>query len=170
LRNSAESAPTKGVEPARSLNEARPTFRSVFDGELNFVWNTLRRFGVAERDLEDLAHEVFVVVDRQLGSYDPSRPLRPWLFTIAFRCASDYRRLARHRHETLVDNEVDRVISWQRTRSETSRGGRCSGFPRSDARCSFSTTSKRSRCTKSPRHWGSRSRPATRGFELVARS
>ncbi len=109
MRNSEESAQTKGVEPALGLNEARPTFRSLFDGELTFVWNTLRRFGVAERDLEDVAHEVFVVVDRQLVNYDPSRPLRPWLFAIAFRCASDYRRLARHRHETLVDKDVDGV-------------------------------------------------------------
>jgi RNA polymerase sigma-70 factor (ECF subfamily) len=87
----------------------RPDFRIVFESELPFVWNTLRRFGVADRDLEDVAHEVFVVVNRRLGEYDPARPLRPWLFAIAFRCASDYRRLSRHRHETLEGDAVDPV-------------------------------------------------------------
>jgi RNA polymerase sigma-70 factor (ECF subfamily) len=86
-----------------------PTFRQIFDTELSFVWNALRRFGVADRDLEDVAHEVFVVVDRHLAEYDPARPLRPWLFAIAFRCASDYRRRARHRHETLTCQQVDRT-------------------------------------------------------------
>jgi RNA polymerase sigma-70 factor (ECF subfamily) len=88
---------------------SRPDFRSIFDGELTFVWNSLRRFGVADRDLEDVAHEVFVVVSRRLGDYDPTRPMRPWLFAIAFRCASDYRRLARHRRETLAQDEVEPV-------------------------------------------------------------
>ena len=86
-----------------------PDFRIVFESELSFIWNTLRRFGVADRDLEDVAHEVFVVVNRRLGEYDPARPLRPWLFAIAFRCASDYRRLSRHRHETLDGEGMDRA-------------------------------------------------------------
>jgi RNA polymerase sigma-70 factor (ECF subfamily) len=73
----------------------------VFERELSFVWNSLRRLGVAERDVEDVAHEVFVVVNRNLHQYDPERPLRPWLFGIACRTASDYRRRARHRYETL---------------------------------------------------------------------
>ena len=38
------------------------------------------RFGVREADLEDVAREVFLVVDRTLPSYDPARPLKPWLF------------------------------------------------------------------------------------------
>lgn len=87
----------------------RPDFRIVFDSELSFVWNTLRRFGVAERDLEDVAHEVFVVVNRRLGEYDPARPLRPWLYAFAVRCASDYRRLARHRRESFEGEGVDHV-------------------------------------------------------------
>jgi RNA polymerase sigma-70 factor (ECF subfamily) len=86
---------------------ARPDFRSVFESELSFVWNTLRRFGVADRDLEDVAHEVFVVVNRRLAEYDPDRALRPWLFAIAVRQASDYRRLSRNRHETLETESVD---------------------------------------------------------------
>ncbi|GAC1353250.1 MAG: RNA polymerase sigma factor [Polyangiales bacterium] len=86
-------------------NTPSMTFREVFEKELHYVWNTLRRLGVKERDLEDLAHEVFLVVHRKFAEYDATRPLRPWLFGIAFRCSADYRRLARHRHELLVDAE-----------------------------------------------------------------
>jgi RNA polymerase sigma-70 factor (ECF subfamily) len=91
---------------------ARPSLRAIFDAELGFVWSSLRRFGVEERDLEDVAHEVFVVVHRHLAELDPSRPVRPWLFAIAVRCASDYRRRSHRRHETLVrpgDDPVDRA-------------------------------------------------------------
>ena len=52
----------------------------------------MRRLGVASADLEDEAHNVFVAVLKRLQSYDPSRPLKPWLFGFAFRVASEYRR------------------------------------------------------------------------------
>jgi RNA polymerase sigma-70 factor (ECF subfamily) len=78
---------------------ARIDFRTIFEKECGYVWHALRRLGVRERDLEDLAHDVFVTVHKRLGDYDPTRPIKPWLFGIAFRHASDYRRLARNRLE-----------------------------------------------------------------------
>jgi RNA polymerase sigma-70 factor, ECF subfamily len=87
------------VDPERAAR-----FRALFEREFDYVWTSLRRLGVAARDLEDLAQEVFILVDRRLDDYDPSRPIRPWLFAFAFRCASDWRRLARHRVEVLGDS------------------------------------------------------------------
>jgi RNA polymerase sigma-70 factor (ECF subfamily) len=78
-------------------------FRDVYTAELPYVWSTLRRLGVPPRELEDLAHDVFLVVHRRLREYDPSRPIRPWLFGIAFRIVSDYRRSARASREVLED-------------------------------------------------------------------
>lgn len=74
-------------------------FRAIYDAELPWVWNTLRRVGVPDRHLEDVAHDVFVVVYRRLDDYDRARPLRPWLFGIAHRVASDFRRRAAHARE-----------------------------------------------------------------------
>jgi RNA polymerase sigma-70 factor (ECF subfamily) len=54
---------------------------------------------VHERDLEDVCHDVFVAVYQNLERYDEKRPIKPWLFAFAFRFASDYRRLARHKTE-----------------------------------------------------------------------
>jgi RNA polymerase sigma-70 factor (ECF subfamily) len=82
-------------------------FRTVFDTEYDYVHHSLRRLGVDQRDLEDVAHEVFVEVYKNLGRYDRARPIKPWLFAFAFRFASDYRRLARHRTELgLPDDEA----------------------------------------------------------------
>ena len=80
-------------------------FEAVFESELSYVWTSLRRLGVHARDLEDVAHEVFLQVHKTIARYDESRPLRPWLFAFAVRAASDYRRLARHRTDLLGDDE-----------------------------------------------------------------
>jgi len=64
----------------------------------------LRRLGVARADVEDMAHDVFVAVLKQFDTYDPARPIKPWLFGFAFRVASHYRRKAR-RVETLEEPE-----------------------------------------------------------------
>ncbi len=76
-----------------------PDLPTIYRSELAYVWKTLRRLGAPLPDLEDLAHDVFVVVHRHLGDYDPARPLRPWLFGIALRVVSDFRRLQRNLRE-----------------------------------------------------------------------
>jgi RNA polymerase sigma-70 factor (ECF subfamily) len=78
-----------------------PDLGAIFEEHFDYVWNRLRRLGVREADLEDLVHEVFVKVHGHTADYDPSRPIRAWLFGFAFRVAADQRRLARHRMEVL---------------------------------------------------------------------
>jgi RNA polymerase sigma-70 factor (ECF subfamily) len=94
------------VRHAVDVAERRERFRAVFEREFDYVWASLRRLGVHDRDLEDVAQEVFVQLYRRLDHYDESLPMRPWLFAFAFRCASDWRRLARHRVE-LLGNPVE---------------------------------------------------------------
>jgi RNA polymerase sigma-70 factor, ECF subfamily len=96
-------APPAGQAKAAAQEDHRPDFRTIFDREFSYVWTSLRRLGVAPRDLEDVTHDVFVEVFRNLDRYDPARPMRPWLFAFAFRFASDYRRLVRHRVEIFVE-------------------------------------------------------------------
>jgi RNA polymerase sigma-70 factor (ECF subfamily) len=80
-----------------------PDFRSIYESEVNYIWVSLSRLGVRERDLEDLTHDVFAKFFQNYGAYDPDRPLRPWLFAFAARVASEHRRLARHRYEVATD-------------------------------------------------------------------
>jgi RNA polymerase sigma-70 factor, ECF subfamily len=96
------------VEPAARPVESveTPNFRAVYEAHFGYVWASLRRIGVHEADLEDLCHDVFVAFYKCLASYDPARPLKPWLFGIAFRVASDHRRRARHRFEVPAAADV----------------------------------------------------------------
>jgi RNA polymerase sigma-70 factor, ECF subfamily len=96
--NLTEAAVAVTVHEERELR-----FRRLFDTEFDYVWTSLRRLGVHSRDLDDIAQDVFVHVYRRLDENDASKPVRPWLFAFAFRCASDWRRLARHRIETSID-------------------------------------------------------------------
>lgn len=76
----------------------RPTFEAVYRAQVGFVWRTLRRLGVAEADLEDAAHELFMVVHRRLPEFDGAAAITTWLFAIARGVASNRRRGA-ERHE-----------------------------------------------------------------------
>jgi RNA polymerase sigma-70 factor (ECF subfamily) len=74
-------------------------FDALFEAELAYVWNALRRLGVREADLDDQVNEVFLRVHGQFESYDTTRPVRPWLFAFAVRVAAEHRRLARNQRE-----------------------------------------------------------------------
>jgi RNA polymerase sigma-70 factor (ECF subfamily) len=64
----------------------------AFQKELDYVFRTLRRLGIAPSEVEDLAQEVFLALRGAWGEYDRDRPLRPYLFGIAFRIASAHQR------------------------------------------------------------------------------
>lgn len=101
MTDSPGSPQAPRVDPS---TDRLPDFREIFRSECSYVHHSLRRLGVHERDLEDVAHDVFLAIHRKLGEYDPERPLRPWIFAFAYRFASDYRKLARHRRERSSDD------------------------------------------------------------------
>ena len=69
---------------------------AVYERELDYLFETLQRLGASPREVEDLAHEVFVVLLRNWAELDLIRPLRPYLFAVAFRVVCAHRR-RRHR-------------------------------------------------------------------------
>lgn len=64
----------------------------AYQRELTYLIGSLRRLSVPARDLEDVLHEVFLVMLKRWDDYDRDRPIKPWLFGIAFRVASGHRR------------------------------------------------------------------------------
>jgi RNA polymerase sigma-70 factor (ECF subfamily) len=70
----------------------------AFDRELSYLFQTLQRMGAGPREIEDLVKEVFVVLHRNWPTFDATRPIRPYLFGVAFRVVSMHRR--RHARET----------------------------------------------------------------------
>lgn len=81
--------PVPDSEPDR---DAKVRFERVYDGHFAYVWRSLRRLGVPASDLVDLTHDVFFIAWKQRQDIDPRRPLRPWLFGVAFRVAAAHRR------------------------------------------------------------------------------
>jgi RNA polymerase sigma-70 factor (ECF subfamily) len=67
----------------------------AFQRELDYVHRTLRRLGTAPSEVEDLAQEVFLALRGAWAQYDSGRPLRPYLFGIAFRIAAAHQRKRR---------------------------------------------------------------------------
>lgn len=105
------SAP--GTEPASRVapsphhsvpdgGEVAPTFDQVYAEGFAFVFRVLRSLGVHSHRLEDAAQDVFTVVHRKLGEFDGRSSIRTWLFGIARRVASDYRRSERRKWFGLV--------------------------------------------------------------------
>jgi RNA polymerase sigma-70 factor (ECF subfamily) len=92
-----------GSPTSPQVVEKRPDVRAVFQAECGYVWKSLQRLGVRPADLEDTVHEVFITFHRRLDQYDSTRPIRPWLFAIAVRVASDYRKRAHRRYEVVGD-------------------------------------------------------------------
>ena len=64
----------------------------AFDRELDYLFETLQRLGAGPREVEDLAQEVFLVLHRNWPTLDLTRPLRPYLFGVAFRIVCAHRR------------------------------------------------------------------------------
>ena len=90
---------TEEVDRATTASVLADAFRSVLEAEFGYVCRALRRLGVRQADLKDVAQELFVAVHERFAERDPSRSIRPWLFSFALRYASNYRKLARHRAE-----------------------------------------------------------------------
>jgi RNA polymerase sigma-70 factor (ECF subfamily) len=82
-------------------------FRTLFDSEFRYVWNTLRYLGVRPADVQDVGQEVFLTVHRKLGEGEVPRNTRSWLFAICYHAASNYRQLARHRREASEEDALD---------------------------------------------------------------
>jgi RNA polymerase sigma-70 factor (ECF subfamily) len=67
-----------------------------------FVWRVLRHLGIAEDQLDDLSQEVFLVVLRQLPSFEGRSSLRTWLYGICRNLAQRARAQAQERAPRLA--------------------------------------------------------------------
>ena len=61
------------------------------------VYSYLSRCGIEREDRDDLFQEIFIKIHRAAGSYDPERPLHPWIFTIVSNTVRSHLRKRRVR-------------------------------------------------------------------------
>jgi RNA polymerase sigma-70 factor (ECF subfamily) len=87
-----------------------PAFDQVFRELAPYVLRVLPRLGVAERDVEDVAQDVFWAVHRGLPSFERRSSVKTWVYGICIRTVSNYRDRAYRRYEQLPGEvEPERV-------------------------------------------------------------
>lgn len=74
-----------------------PSFDEVYDEHFEYVWRVVRSLGVPDELAEDAAQDVFLTVHRKLHEFEGRSSMPTWLFSIASRVASNYRRSIRRK-------------------------------------------------------------------------
>lgn len=67
-----------------------PPFEEVYETYFDFVWRCSAHRGVPQSQLDDVTQEVFLIIHRQLPTFEGRSSLRTWIGGIVRRVASDY--------------------------------------------------------------------------------
>lgn len=94
---------------AMEMSARAPDFPSLYRDYFGFAWASLRRLGVAAATIDDAAQDLWVTVHRRLESLDPAASVKAWLFGIARRVASHYRRTEQRHRRKLAAYSVSDV-------------------------------------------------------------
>ena len=92
---------------SHSSDSKATAFDALYQQYFDFVWRTLRRYGVPETSAEDAVQDVFIVVHARLSSFEGRSTLRTWLFGVARRVARNHRAGTRTRPEPLGPEALD---------------------------------------------------------------
>jgi RNA polymerase sigma-70 factor, ECF subfamily len=101
------SSAVGSAPPAAATPPAAVDFVQVFREFGAYVPGLLRRLGVAEREVEDLAQDVFTVIYRQLPGFRGDSAVKTWVCGITLRVARSHLRLARVRKLFLGEPPVE---------------------------------------------------------------
>lgn len=110
---SCAGARTEGAGGATVDGAARAPERSAFDvlydENVDFVWRSARRLGVAEPFADDVVQQTFLVVYRRLAEFEHRSSLKTWLFSILLHVIRDHRRTMRRKspHWSKAAERVD---------------------------------------------------------------
>ncbi len=98
-RNTPDPPPESAIVSARPDREEAPvpSLKDLVGLHLDFVWRSLRRFGVPSADVDDATQRVFLIVNEKLDRIQ-SGSERSFLIGVAARVASHARR-SHHRRE-----------------------------------------------------------------------
>lgn len=91
-----ENEASSPQRPRSSASHRR--LRALFDEYFDFVWRSLRRFGLADHQADDAAQRVYEIAANKVDAIELGSE-RSFLIAIAIRVASDVRRSAPVRRE-----------------------------------------------------------------------
>jgi DNA-directed RNA polymerase specialized sigma24 family protein len=95
----------EGTTPAPGIETDEARVRRMLETHYDPLWRFVRRLGVDEADVEDAVQEVVVIAAKRLSEIPPARE-KSFLFSTAFRVASDQRRWRERRRE-VSDEALD---------------------------------------------------------------
>ena len=81
-------------------------FPALLEAYRRPVYSYLIRFGIASADRDDVFQSIFLRVHAGAGSYQPARPLAPWIFTIVANTVRNHRRAGRAHESTTSEDEA----------------------------------------------------------------
>ena len=87
-----------------------PPFAVVYEEYFDLVWSAVRQLGASNEAIDDLVQEVFVVIHARLSTVQQIESLRSWVYGVARRTMSTYRRSRRSRNASGA--EYAEVASW----------------------------------------------------------
>ncbi|MBN1611684.1 MAG: sigma-70 family RNA polymerase sigma factor [Polyangiaceae bacterium] len=82
-----------------------PDFDEVYQAHIAFVVRSLRRLGLPEAQIADAAQEIFIIVYRQLPSFQARSSLKTWIFGIVYRVAVHWGRQHQRRKTSALPAE-----------------------------------------------------------------
>jgi RNA polymerase sigma-70 factor, ECF subfamily len=94
-----------------------PPFAVVYDEYFDLVWTAVRQLGVSAEAIDDVVQEVFLVIHARLGSVQQVESLRSWVYGVARRTVSTYRRARRSRNASGA--QYAQVAGWLEPRPPT---------------------------------------------------
>ncbi len=105
----ASRKPTDAELLAKSAEGDEAAFCEIVNRYKNTLYAFLKQFLSRRELVEDVFQETFLQLFTSRDSFDPNRPLRPWLFTIAANKAKDalrkWRRTAAIPLGTIADSQ-----------------------------------------------------------------
>jgi len=90
IHRPSESTPHR--RQIRAVTSSAPILADVYREHIDFVIRTTRHLGVPESSVEDVVHDIFLVVHRRLEDYDGRSTMRSWLYGIARRVVLHHKR------------------------------------------------------------------------------
>jgi RNA polymerase sigma-70 factor (ECF subfamily) len=93
-------------------------FEDLVDRHRMAVYRLARSITGNHHDADDAAQETFLRVYRSLGTYDTSRPFKPWLKRIAYNTSLNAVRAGKSRSRGKVDGDIPEVADHRPQQSD----------------------------------------------------